>query len=254
MAMVLVYAAVSRDGGSDGGTVSAGTAQIVVAARPIKQRQTITAQDVTIKAVPESNVIGLPFTTLEDVVGKVTRFPIDANQQVTGTAIVDTTRPAADAALSLVVPTGKRAMSIKATQVSNAGGLILPGDYVDLVWICCEGRAVLARTVIQNVQVAAIAQSIVDAGPAAGGEEPVVADGGEPEPEAVTMTLLLTPDEAHLLFLAESTGEIRANLRGIGDVDRAAEDFTLVLELVPLEIINQLPEELRPDGYRPVAP
>jgi Flp pilus assembly protein CpaB len=142
-------------------------------------------------------------------------------------------------------------MSINATKVSNAGGLILPGDFIDIIWICCDDKAILAKTVVQNVQVLAIAQTIIDAGPSQEGSEPVAAGEAEPDPEAVTTTLLLTPDEEHLLFMAELTGELRIGLRGVGDIDRASEDFTTVLELLPLEIVNQLPEELRPDGYKP---
>jgi pilus assembly protein CpaB len=251
LSAALVYAKISAGSDSTGGEISAGSSQVVVAKQAIKQRTTLTAEMLTLKPVSSNNVIAGAFTSLDAAVGMVTKYPIEANQQVAATAVVDTTRPTGDAALAAVVPTGKRAMSINATKVSNAGGLILPGDFIDIIWICCDDKAILAKTVVQNVQVLAIAQTIIDAGPSQEGSEPVAAGEAEPDPEAVTTTLLLTPDEEHLLFMAELTGELRIGLRGVGDIDRASEDFTTVLELLPLEIVNQLPEELRPDGYKP---
>lgn len=253
LSAALVYAKISAGDDAGSASTTAGTTQVVVAKEPIKQRETITEAKLQLIPVPNSNIIPGYFESFEDVVGKVAKFPIEKNGQVVASTIVDTSNPTSDAALSLLVPTGKRAMSIKASQVANAGGLVLPGDYVDIVWICCQGRAALAKTVVQNVQVAAVAQSIVDSGPSTGGSEPVAAGDAEPLPEASTITLLLTQDEAHLLFLAESTGELRAELRGVGDIDRASEDFTLVIELLPIEIVNQLPEDLRPDGYKPAG-
>ncbi|HEY8173233.1 MAG TPA: Flp pilus assembly protein CpaB [Dehalococcoidia bacterium] len=253
LSAALVYAKISAGDDAKSTEIAAGTTQVVVAKEPIKQRETITEAKLLIKPVPTNNVIGGHFEKLEDVIGKVSKYPIEANEQVVASGIVDTENPVSDAALSLLIPTGKRAMSIKASQVSNAGGLILPGDYVDVVWMCCQGRAALAKTVVQNVQVAAVAQALVDSGPSQDGTDPVAAKDGEPDPEASTITLLLTQEEAHLLFLAESNGDLRAELRGPGDIDRASDDFTLITKLLPLEIANQLPEELRPDGYKPAG-
>jgi Flp pilus assembly protein CpaB len=150
--------------------------------------------------------------------------------------------------------------------VKTAGGLILPGDYVDVVWVCCEhglewgGRAVdgaetstdaviFARTIVQNIQVAAVAQQIVSSGPVAAGDgtgiddDPVAAESGEEEPEAITITLLATPEQAQILFLGEKTGELRAALRGPGDagVVPPTEDYEYVSPgLIPPEIMDAL--------------
>lgn len=253
LSAALMYATISRSPETTSSEPSAGTTQVVVARVAIKQRTTLTSEMLTVKGVPTSNVILGAYSSIEDSIGKVTKYPIEANEQVVAASVVDTSKPVADAALSLVVPAGKRAVAIEASQVGNAGGLILPGDYVDLVWICCEGRAVLVKTVLQNVQVAAVAQTIVDSGPSTDGTEPVAAGAEDALPEANTMTLLLTPDEVHQVFMAEQTGKIRADLRGVGDIDRVSEDFTLVTQLLPIEVVNQLPEELRPDGYKPAG-
>jgi Flp pilus assembly protein CpaB len=169
-------------------------------------------------------------------------------------------------ALALVVPNGRRGFSIVAAEVKNAGGLILPGDYVDVVWVCCEkglewgGRTtegaetstdaiILARTIVQNVQVAAIAQQIVSSGPVASGDgtglddDPVASETGDKEPEAISTTLLVTPEQAQILLMAESTGEVRLALRGIGDANIVppAEDYEYISPgLIPPEIMEAL--------------
>lgn len=225
----LFYALTARSGGSTGGSSTvAGDVQVVVAKVPIKQRTTITADMLEVKSVPANVLTAGAFSSLADAAGKVTKYPIEANQQVASSAVIDTAKPVADAALSLVVPTGRRAMSIQASQVSNAGGLILPGDYVDLVWACCQDKVVVTRTLLRNVQVVAIAQTLISSGPVgsksastAGSDAPVAADAAKALPDAVTMTLLLTPTESQQLFLAEQTGKLRAVLRNVGDQDVA---------------------------------
>ncbi len=179
----LFYALTARGGGSSSSsTPAAGDQQVVVAKIPINQRTTITPDMIEVKSVPLNTVISGSFASIDDAVGKVTKYPIEANQQLVGSAVIDTANPVTDAGLALVVPDGKRAFSISASQVLTAGGLLLPGDYVDLVWVCCKNglewqgngagktfntsAIVFSRPVVQNAQVAAVAQNIVDAGPA----------------------------------------------------------------------------------------
>ncbi len=250
----LFYALTARDSGEPASAVSAGDVQVVVARVPIRQRTTITADMLQVKSIPLNAKIDGAYASITDAAGKVTKFPIAVNQQVVTASVVDVAKPVTDAALSYVIPTGRRAMSIQASQLSNAGGLILPGDYIDLVWICCTDRSVATKTLLRNVQVAAIAQTLVNSGPvgaAAGSSDaPVPVDAGQPLPDAVTMTLLLSPTEAQQLFLAEQTGKLRAILRNVGDQDLVDTPVTLITEIVPVEALKALPAELRPEGYK----
>ncbi len=257
----LFYAVTARGGSSSTSDQAvAGDVSVVVAKVPIQQRTTITLDMLEVKSISSSAVIGGAYTNIGDAVGKVTKFPIEVNQQVVASSVVDLTKPAAGAELALVVPTGKRAMSVKASQVFAAGGLILPGDYVDMIWICCaDGQPVISKTLLRNVQVAAVAQNIVDSGPvnpasttgsgAATGDAPAPANTtGTAAPDAVTLTLLLTPQEAQLVFLAEASGSFRASLRGIGDQDTPDSGVTLFTpNIVSQEDLNGLPDALKPD-------
>jgi pilus assembly protein CpaB len=259
----LFYAWMAANGGDDGGvSVSEGSEQVVVARAGIKQRTKITADMLQVKAVPTDLVLTGSFASIDDVVGKVTKLPVEANEQVIASAVVDTENPVGEA-LAQLVPTGKRAYSVNASQVRTAGGLVLPGDYIDVIWVCCteEDVVVLAKTVVQNVQVVAVAQNQVEAGPATtgsdgtGSEDPVAAESGEAEPEAITATLLVTDEQAHHLIMAENTGEIRLALRGVEDTTVAPssgnDDFTLVTELLPFDVLRAIPDTFWPEGYKP---
>lgn len=259
----LFYAVTARTGSSTTNAKAvAGDTQVVVAKVPIRQRTTITPDMLEAKSISTSAVIGGAYTNLNDAVGKVTKYPIEANQQVIASAVVDTAKPALDGGLALVVPTGYRAMSIQTSQVFAAGGLILPGDYVDLIWTCCDkagGKVVATKTLVPNVQVAAIAQSAINSGPVTSAgksgagtpsDAPVAADAGKAVPDAATMTLLLTPEQAQLVFLAEQTGTLRAELRGFGDQSTPDAGITLFTQVIPPDALKGLPDSLRPDFAR----
>jgi pilus assembly protein CpaB len=257
LSAALVYAKISATTSSTSTGASAGSTPIVVAKTEIKQRTAITAEMVQIKNIPSNAVIAGAFTNVGDVLNKVTKFPIEPNQQVVASAVVDTTKPIIGGSLAAVVPAGQRAISITVSQVSNAGGLILPGDFVDILWSCCSGRPVITKTILRNVQVAAVAQAIVNSGPvgAAGSpnasKAPVAAAQGAPTPDASTMTLLLSPIQAQQIFLAEANGSLRSDLRGVSDTDVADTGQVLFTDLLPASALNGLPEVLKPDGYHP---
>lgn len=266
----LFYAVTARGGSSDSTTKAvAGDTPVVVAKVPIQQRTTITLDMLEVKSISASAVIGGAFTNVNDAIGKVTKFPIEVNQQVVSSSVVDVSKPSTVGALSLVVPTGMRAVSIQASQVLAAGGLILPGDYVDIVWTCCD-RPVAVKTILTNIQVAAVAQNVVNSGPVAAGtqngsgtdtsatstdgtQNPTTSGPGQAAPEASTVTLLLKPDQVQVVFLAEQTGKLRADLRGFGDQD--ATDPGVVLfgdpRLIPIDAFKTLPDALKPDFVKP---
>jgi hypothetical protein len=105
--------------------------------------------------------------------------------------------------------------------------------------------------------VAAVAQAIVNSGPVgpAGSPNasgaPVSADTGKPLPDAQTVTLLLSPQEAQQIFLAEANGSLRADLRGVSDTDTTDPGTAILTDILPVSDVNRLPDALRPDGYRP---
>lgn len=234
LSALLVYVAISRQGGGESAP-STTTESVVVATVDIPARTQITEDMVELREVPEEVVSASSITSIDSAVEKVTRYPISVDEQLTSLKVVSVSGGLETDALAFVIPKGKRAISISADQVLSAGGLVLPGDYVDIIAVFDvkspdgeEAEGWLVRTVLQNVEVLAVDQTIADVPPS---EEDEEEDGSEdtssaqrargseadPNPEAVTMTLLVSPEDAELLFLAEANGTLRAIVRAFGD-------------------------------------
>jgi len=254
LSAVLVYAAISRVDEKDSGSPVSVTT-VVVAKEAIPARTEILGSMVELRQVPINARSDLALDSMEAAVGKVTRYPVSANEQVLSSKVVTAELPAGGEALSFVIPEGMRAVSISTNQVLSAGGLILPGDYVDILGVFdletqadqdTETRdAFYVQTILQNVEVLAVAQTIVDVVSAVGEENGEAASAQsqrvrnteeEPLPDATTVTLLVTPEQAELLFLAESNGTLRAVLRGFGDAEEQEVRPITELELVPPDL------------------
>lgn len=270
---ILVFAALSGGGDDGGGSSTAGlTVPVVVAKNDIPARAEITAGMVEIRQVPVNDRSELAFTDITQVEGQVTRYPVAAGEHVLSTKVVSLTGPEADAeSLSFVVPPGMRGIAITVNEVIGSGGLVLPGDYVDVIAVFdvdfrtgqgeeqsreTEDRF-LATTVLQNVEVLAVAQTIVDAAPAAASsEDGEVADEteapaadtdgsqrsrnteAEANPEAATVTLAVTLEEAQKIFLVEENGIIRLALRPFGEDEVSDVAYLTELELLPQDLPN----------------
>jgi pilus assembly protein CpaB len=62
--------------------------------------------------------------------------------------------------LATVLPPGKRALAVRVSAESTAGGFILPNDRVDVLH--SDGKSPVSRTVLSNVRVLAIDQVVDD--------------------------------------------------------------------------------------------
>ncbi len=232
LSAVLVYAAISRsDSGGEG--TSAADVPVVVAKAAIPAGTTITAEMLEVRYVPAAAVGDSALDEIDSAVGEVARYPITANEQVLLSKLVGGPEAASNDVLSNVLEGGMRGMAIHVEAVIGAGGLVLPGDYVDVLWVPGEvfedheGAGLVA----ENVEVVSVEQTIVEIPPAAPG---LVGDDGtasppasdaqrvrsvddEPIPEAVTVTLMLTPEQAARVFCADAGGELRLAVRAFGD-------------------------------------
>src|SRR3989337_2112918 len=115
---ILVYVAASRGDSSSGGGLAATP---VMGGRP----------------APPDGGSQFAYEDAAAVVGEVTRFPIAANEQVLTTKVVplSSASSASSRSLSFVVPQGMRGIAVSTSEVTGAGGLVLPGDYVDVLII-----------------------------------------------------------------------------------------------------------------------
>lgn len=147
-----------------------------------------------------------------DYVGSVVREPILAGEPIVSRKIV---RAGDSGYMAAYLEPGMRAMAIRVTVETAAGGFILPGDRVDVLLTrettlsnmgAQEGdRSKFASsTVMQNVKVLAIDQST-----RAGDDEQAVV--------GATATLEVGPRDAEALALAKSEGELSLVLRSYAD-------------------------------------
>ncbi len=107
--------------------------------------------------------------------------------------------------LSGNLPPGMRAVAIKVTAESLAGGFVLPGTHVDVV-ATTRGNAAEAQAqiILQDMLVLAVdTQAVRDAN-----TQTIIGN---------TVTLAAKPEEVNKLALAGALGDLKLTLRGLGD-------------------------------------
>lgn len=191
---------------------------VVVARRDLPPHTVLTDADVELRQMPLEAVLGSSLRALDGITGRVTSQPIVAGQQL------DRSHFAADAtggALARLVPEGSRAVAVAISDAIAAGGLITPGDRVDVIAVFEEARAGKngSALVVDDVTVLAVASAL------AGSEAPADDKGtrsvaGGPRQLSATVTLAVSPAQAQRLALAEEFGALRLIVRRPGDASR----------------------------------
>ncbi len=270
VAAVLVFAALSG-GSGDGPSSPAGTARVVVARQDVPAGATLTEEMLKIAPVAPETLLEGTYTTVTPLVGYATRYPIATGEQITLAKIGVQVRD--EEGLSYVVPAGKRAIAVSVTQVSAVGGLLLPGDRVDVIAVfnAADAGGDDVVTLFQNVEVLAVAQVTQEPLPApantqesteeaeVAGELPLAQrpEDVQPQPNATTVTLALTSQQAELLAVAQDKTKIWLTLRPFGttDVVVASEDITAGTELTEemLKIAPVTPKVLLDGTYTEVS-
>ena len=113
--------------------------------------------------------------------------------------------------LAAMLPSGKRAVAIRVSAESTAGGFILPNDRVDVIQnissASAEGKPEQrSRTLLRNVRVLAVDQKADETK----GQLVVVGK---------TATLEVTPTDAEIIASAQAAGTLSLALRSIADLD-----------------------------------
>jgi len=270
LSAVLVFVYLSGSGGGGEETASSGeTKSVVVASQDITAGTRITEEMVRVKNVSADAVVPNALTTTEMAVGSVARFPITADEQILENRLAASGIEVAKGEklpLTYIVPEGMRAVGVNTKQVISAGGLVVPGDYVDIIFVAAVKTDLsppldishISQTVLQNIEVLAVQQTIEEVVPedttsdgATDGQvssERVALNRADPEPEAVTVTLAVTPDQAEILAMADviaqasdsDTCDIRLSLRQFGDSEQASVATMTDFELVSLEVLQSL--------------
>jgi pilus assembly protein CpaB len=127
--------------------------------------------------------------------------------------------------LAAVLKPGARAISISVDAAQSASGLILPGNHVDVILTQNLGEAsgegkrkVVAETILQDVRVIAVDQTINQQGKAPGAGQPQYF-GETRMPK--TVTLELTKRQAEMVFVALQLGFLQLAVRPLEDTSSA---------------------------------
>jgi len=249
VAAVLVFLALNGNSDNDKEAAASATTRVVVATHDIDARTTLDAGMLKVADVPTDSVLDGAFSDIDDLDGQVTRYPLVSGEQVIASKIGVLKED--EEGLSFVFPQGMRAFSIQVSEESSAGGLILPGDLVDVIAILDEGTVGIdkAVTLVQGVEVLAVAQEAQQPIPAARPTGTVTPSavtgtlGDRPEdvkanPGARTVTLAVTQEQAQLLALVQAKGELALSLRSFGDKAPVAPPET---DLIPYGAVRKTP-------------
>ena len=232
IAAIIVFVAVNgADSGGGGGNVP-----VVVANDVIPAQTRITADMLTVKFVSPEEANVDAFTSRGQLVDRVVTEEVAAGAQILPAAVSDT----AGDGLTFKVEPGMRGISVSVAEVVTAGGNLRPGDRVDMVAIFSvadvesanfilqilgldyklseppgQGDLTLTVTMLQNVKLLALAQSLTES--TAGGN--VADDAAETvsTPRAATATVELTPQQAQEITWADHFGILRMEARAVGD-------------------------------------
>jgi pilus assembly protein CpaB len=225
-AALLFVLAVNQGDGGGGAVVGGRTGNTVVASQSIAAGTEVTDRMVQVKEVPDDLLVAGAFTDTQPVIGEVAKVAIAAGAQITPAMI-----GSANSAKGVegVVPDGMRAAAVGIDQVTAVGGNLLPGNRVDVIGVpenldaarAAAGEFVPAF-VIQDREIISVGTEAQEPLPAADSGD-VATSGQVPEdvetqPDASTVTLAVTPEEAAILAVAQQSGiKISLALRPFGE-------------------------------------
>ena len=118
--------------------------------------------------------------------------------------------------MAAILPKGRRAISVRISAETGAGGFILPNDKVDVILTrklsggAGGGERQLSETVLSNVRVLAVDQTFKQD------------EKGEQVVVGKTATLELELAQAEVMAMAEFSGQLSLALRSIAESDNAA--------------------------------
>lgn len=218
-----VYLGDGEAGASDSEAIT--TVPIVVATRNVDARTRLTEADLDLVEIPTTAAHPRALRTVDDALELFASGYIAAGEQILPH---DLSSDVFGGGLAQLVPEGKRAVSVAISNAAAAGGLVSPGDRIDLIAIFSEELRGEAGTAIvaENIEVLALSQLVVGDELEDGEESPTAGSG--PNAVNATVTVAVSLDDAQRIALAESFGNLRVFLR---HPDDDSEPFAAPVDL-----------------------
>ncbi len=180
------------------------TAPVWVAMAEIKSGDLLNPQNLKLEQWPKEKVPPGALGKLEQIEGKRTRITI-----YQGEPVLDKKLRAVGGSIADTIPSGFRAYTVAGDAVNSHGGLLHPGDRVDLLVFVSKNSGNFetgTKTILQDIKVFAVNDQTT-----APDEKSVDAI------TAKTVTLLMTPSQAERATLAAEIGKIRLVIRAPDD-------------------------------------
>jgi pilus assembly protein CpaB len=182
-------------------TESLPTLTVVVAASDLELGAELRPDDLRVVQWPQNAMPMGAFSSPEEIVGRGLVMPVIQNEPILPMKLAGKD---AGSGLPVVIPEGKRAVSVRVNEVIGVAGYVLPGTRVDVVATASpnESRAdTTSKLILSNVQVLT-----------AGTRMEQDQEKGKPM-QVTVVTLLVNPEQSERLALASTEGKIQLALR-----------------------------------------
>jgi len=200
--------------------------QVVVPQVPIPTHSLITGDMLTTAKVDASQAPSRAVKSPDEIVGYVAVMALDPKVPISTTQIA---RPGTLFGFAGEVPQGMRAVTVAVDPVIGVAGLLKAGNRVDIVATFEVEDDLLARTILQDIQLLALDSQTTattartEKQAAASQAERDASPDSQPDRtravEYTNATLAVTPEDAQRLILADKQGQLRLILRPIGERD-----------------------------------
>ena len=183
------------------------TVGVVVAAEDIPFGSTIRPDQVSLSAWPKDRYPKDVLTDVKAASGRIARREFVRGEPIVESKLLTNTGNVG--MLSLKIPQGMRAFTVRVNEVVGVGGFIIPDSRVDVVLTTESpdrqtGR--ISKIILEDIRILAAGQMI---------------DQKSGDPVKVnTVTLAVTPEDAEKLALASADGDIHLVLRNFADSDK----------------------------------
>ena len=193
------------------------TVTYLVAAHPVSPGTLARSDDFTLRTAPPEKVPPDAVISSDEaragLRGALVRSYLDTGKPLLNS---DLMRPRDRGFLAAVLSPGTRAVSIAVDPVSGVGGLIWPGDHVDVILTqetpqAGARPAVTSEAVLSNMRIIAVDQDMAQGAPSSGNTAGKL---------AATVTLQATTDQAERLAVASRLGRLSLAIRSAADDEK----------------------------------
>jgi len=166
---------------------------IVAAVKDVPPGVALAAEDVSLIEWPAAAPLQGSFSKTEDVVGRPLIYPLGKGEPVMSRDLAD---PGSGVGLSVKIPPGMRATSVRSNEVTGVAGFLFPGSHVDVLgtFTIPGNPGPVTQTILQNVEVLTA------------GEKTEPDPSGKPQTVTV-VTFLLSPEDSQKLLLASTQAD-----------------------------------------------